>query len=323
MTADRSIFSSNPPRGADVTTFALGGPLRAFHDFQDPSDALEVIRDADAAGLPWRVLGCGSNLLISDAGINGVVIRLRQPVADIVRTGEDLTVSGALILDVLARQSAEEGLDGLLFATGIPGTVGGAVVGNAGAYGQQIADRILSLRLFHPRRGLREVPRDALRFGYRCSNLQDGSEVVMSVRLRLWHGDRCRLLDERERILAWRRERHPDWRELPTAGSFFRNIEPTSAAGQRQAAGWYLERAGAKNLRVGGAGIFEKHANIIVKRSPDCTAMDVLALSRRMAEAVHGAFGISLHREVRLWGAFPGCGDLGPGDWNLSASAAL
>lgn len=309
-------------RGADVTTFALGGPLRRFHDFAEPAAARDVLREADAAGAPWRVIGGGSNLLISDAGLDEIVVRLWSPSATPVCEGDEICVSGAMELDALARWAVEEGWDGLLFATGIPGTVGGAVVGNAGAYGEQIADRLVSLQLFHPRRGARTVPRDAISFAYRRSSLQTAAEVVESVRLRLWRGDRARLRDERERILAWRRERHPDWRTLPTAGSFFRNIEPTSAAERRHAAGWFLEQAGAKGLRVGGAAVYEKHANIIVKRAPECTAADVLELARRMADAVRRKFGLTLSPEVRVWGAFAGA-PLAPGDCDLSAGGAV
>ena len=100
-----------------------------------------------------------------------------------------------------------------------------------------------------------------------------------------------------------RRTKHPDWKITPTAGSFFKNIEPTSAAGRRQAAGWFLEQAGAKTMKVGGARVFEKHANIIVA-DRDCSAQDVLDLSRRMAEAVKQKFGLVLTPEVRLVGSF-------------------
>lgn len=323
MTSRSVQASPSPVRGADVTTFALGGPLRRFFDIRNPADAQEIIRDCDAAGQPWRIMGGGSNLLIADAGVDDVVIRVRHPVAGVNRIQDEVWVSAAMDLDALALWAVEEGLDGLLFATGIPGTVGGAVSGNAGAYGEQIADRIVTLSLYHPRRGPREVPRDAVRFGYRCSSLAKEGDVLEAVRLRLWRGDRSRLRSERERLLVWRRERHPDWRALPTAGSFFRNIEPSSAAGRRKSAGWFLERAGAKALRVGGAGVFEKHANIIVKRSSDCRSEDVLELARRMAAAVRETFGFSLRREVRLWGAFEHAPDVEAGDCGLSADSPV
>ena len=113
--------------------------------------------------------------------------------------------------------------------------------------------------------------------------------------------DPLALLDERQGILDLRRSKHPDWRRIPTAGSFFRNIEPTSAAARRQAAGFFLEQAGAKAMRVGGARVFEKHANILVTEG-ECNAQDVRELARRLTAAVREKFGFTLVPEVRLLG---------------------
>jgi UDP-N-acetylmuramate dehydrogenase len=127
----------------------------------------------------------------------------------------------------------------------------------------------------------------------------------VSARLHLEPGDRDALKRHRAEILALRASKHPDWRRIPTAGSFFKNIEPTSKADRRQAAGWFLEQAGAKKMRVGGARTYDKHANIIIAEN-GCTAQDVLALSRLMERAVRDKFGLKLQREVRLLGSFEG-----------------
>jgi UDP-N-acetylmuramate dehydrogenase len=121
--------------------------------------------------------------------------------------------------------------------------------------------------------------------------------------LKLLRGDRERLQARRREIRDLRASKHPDLRVTPTAGSFFKNVEPTSKAERRQAAGWFLEQVGAKGMRAGGASVYEKHANIIVAE-PGCRAADVHALSLRMAEAVRGKFGLELQREVRLVGPF-------------------
>jgi UDP-N-acetylmuramate dehydrogenase len=291
-------------RGAEVTTFRLGGTRAYFADTRTVSDAREALREAHARGLPVLVLGGGSNLLISDEGFAGEVVRFLSPADAIRRFGDVVEASAGVGLDALALFCVAEGLDGLLFASGIPGTVGGAIVGNAGAFGESVADRLVSVRLFHPARGAREIPRGALRFSYRRSSLADAGELVESARFLLRPADPSRLREERERLLQWRRERHPDWNLIPCAGSVFRNVEPTCAAERRRAAGWFLEQAGAKALRVGGAAVYEKHANIIVKRTSQCTAQDVYALSRLMADAVRRAFDLDLHREVRLIGRF-------------------
>ena len=137
------------------------------------------------------------------------------------------------------------------------------------------------------------------------SVLRGGRDVVLAARFRLAKdADPVLLGRERERILAWRRARHPDWRSVPCAGSFFRNVEPVSTAGRRQAAGWFLEQAGASSMRVGGAAVFPRHANILIKADPACTAQDVYDLSVRMAAAVRERFGLELVREVETVGSF-------------------
>lgn len=286
------------------TTFHLGGACRALvfcETAVQVGQAVECLAEADE---PFLLIGGGSNLLVSDVGLDCVVIRFATQQFDVQCEGMDLIVGAGTPLDDVAHFAVRAGLDGLLFATGIPGTVGGAVAGNAGAFGEQMADRVLSLDLVGRDGRRREATRDDLDFSYRASSLQQTGDIVLAARLRLKRGDRPRLLSERRRILSLRREKHPDWRVLPTAGSFFKNIEPTSAAGRRQAAGWFLEQAGAKSMRVGGARVFEKHANIIVADPAGCRAADVRQLSQRMAAAVHEKFGLDLVPEVRLLGPF-------------------
>jgi UDP-N-acetylmuramate dehydrogenase len=294
-------------RGAAMsawTTFRLGGPARAIVHCEEPNACAATVRALRAAGERFECVGGGSNLLVSDAGLDEIVVRYASDDLRLRPEGADLVVAGSSPLDALAAYAVDAGLDGWTFATGIPGTVAGALAGNAGAFGEQMADRLVRASLLDPDGAIREVPPAELGFGYRSSAIAERGAIVLEVRLRAWPGDRDRLRSERERIRKFRSERHPDWRTVPTAGSFFRNIEPTSAAVRRQAAGWYLERAGAKGLHVGGAGVFPKHANIIVKEKPSCTAQDVLLLSRWMAAAVKEKFGLSLVREVRLLGGF-------------------
>lgn len=287
-------------RLSEVTTFRLGGPAKRWFDCATPSDLKRSVKES--AG-DFLLIGGGSNLLVSDEGVDMTVIRYAAERPDIRVDGTDVMVSGATSLDDLARRTAEMGLAGLTCCTGIPGTVGGAVAGNAGAFGEQIGDRVVSVQLIDRSGAEHEVDVAALGFAYRTSRLQASTEIVSSVRLALTRGDASQLMKQREEVLALRASKHPDWRTTPTAGSFFKNIEPTSKAGRRQAAGWFLEQAGAKDFRVGGARLFEKHANIIIG-GPGCTASDVYALSRKMAESVRTMFGLELHREVRLIGRF-------------------
>lgn len=293
-------------RMRDWTTFRLGGPCRSVTTCREAESLRRTIDELRSAGTPHLVIGGGSNLLVSDDGIDAAIVRYADAPPAIRQLGGGvIEVGGAVALDDLALLAARAGLDGLRFASGIPGTVGGAIAGNAGAWGEQIADRLDALTVLTHGGAILEAGPGSFAFGYRRSSMGADGTLVLASRLRLTPGDPAVLLAERERILGYRRERHPDWHTTPTAGSFFKNIEPTSAAGRRQAAGWFLEQAGAKGMRVGGAAVFERHANIIVAASPDCTAADVHRLSLRMAAAVRGKFGLALEPEVRLIGLFP------------------
>lgn len=285
----------------DLTTFRLGGPCRACLTCRTPEQASLALAEIHRGGESPVFIGAGSNLLVADAGLDAVVVRYASPLAQIERDGLALRVAASTELDALASYGVQQELAGLEFLSGIPGTVGGAIAGNAGALGRSVADGLHRVTLIGRDGRSAEVPAAGLELAYRRSRLQESGEIVLTAVFHLKAGRRPELAAERERILALRRERHPDWKETPTAGSYFRNIEPTSAAGPRQAAGWFLEQAGAKAMRVGGARVFEKHANIIVAE-PGCTAADVLALSAHMAEAVHKTFGLVLRPEVRFLG---------------------
>ncbi|MBU1693189.1 MAG: UDP-N-acetylmuramate dehydrogenase [Verrucomicrobia bacterium] len=287
----------------DLTTFRLGGPCRACLTCRTPEQAALAVTELHRTGEPQVFIGGGSNLLVADAGLEAVVVRYTSAIAQIERAGGMLRVAASTALDALAAYGVQQELAGLEFLSGIPGTVGGAIAGNAGAFGRSVAECLEQVALMDHTGRTKDVPAADLECAYRRSRLQESGEIVLSAIFRLEPGARSELAAERERILALRRERHPDWKVTPTAGSFFRNVEPTSAAGARQAAGWFLERAGAKTMRVGGARIFEKHANIIVAE-PGCTASDVAALSRQMADAVQRIFGITLQPEVRFLGEF-------------------
>ncbi len=295
---------ANGPALSLYTTFRIGGPCRGLIACETRADLRRAVEKLGEVGEPFILIGGGSNLLVSDAGVNQQIIRYFSEKPQIARHGNELTVQASTRLDDLANFAVQEGLDGLLCCTGIPGTVGGAIAGNAGAFGEQIGDRVLSIVAMDHHGNERKIPADELGFGYRQSRLQGTDSIVVSAHLRLRTGDRDHLRARRREILALRAAKHPDWQHTPTAGSFFKNVEPTSSAERRQAAGWFLEQAGAKELRVGKARPFEKHANIIVAER-GCRAADVLELSRQMAALVREKFGIELQREVRLLGTWP------------------
>ncbi|HEY5621861.1 MAG TPA: UDP-N-acetylmuramate dehydrogenase, partial [Pontiella sp.] len=257
---------------SDYTTFRLGGKCPLLVECPDAECLIKSAAVLASHHIEFLVIGEGSNLLVSDEGISPCVLRYcadHDPQVEF--DGRRVRVSGNTRLDDLARLSIEQGAGDISFCSGIPGTVGGAIAGNAGAFGRQIGDVVESVRLMKKDGSVTDVTADDLLFEYRSSVLKHSGDIVLDAVLKLEPTDIRIMMQERERILELRRSKHPDWKALPCAGSVFRNIEPTSAAERRQAAGWFLEAAGAGGFRVGGARLFEKHANIIVTE-PGATA---------------------------------------------------
>ena len=288
----------------DFTTFRLGGPCPLLVHCQTPADVKNVIPSVLAVGADFLFIGGGSNLVVSDLGIDQPVIRFVSDTPDISINGTVVTVSGGTVLDDLAAACVAAGLAGVAKTSGVPGTVGGAIAGNAGAFGWQIGDALTSITLMDRKGQIRQATPKEIGFSYRDSGIKHSGDIILSAELNLTPGDRDALRQERDEILALRKEKHPDITIDSCAGSFFRNIEPTSKAERRQAAGYFLEQAGAKDMCVGGAGVYPKHANIIVKTDDSCTAQDIVDLQAQMSAAVKEMFGIDLVREVRLIGEF-------------------
>ncbi len=286
----------------EVTTFRLGGPTPLLIDCESADELIVTVKLLAECALPYVLIGGGSNLLAADAGLSRAVVRYLRPTPQLAFDGTCVEVSGCSSFDDLARLCSERGLGEAVLGSGIPGTVGGAIVGNAGAFGWQIGDSVLAVRLLGRDGTVRECPASDVTFSYRHSSLKESQEIVLSATLCFPLAEAAQMQAERQRILALRKEKHPDLAHDGCAGSFFRNVEPTSRAERRQAAGWFLEQVGAKEMQVGGAGVFSRHANIIVKRTRDCTAADVRALAEKMARAVEERFGLTLVREVELLG---------------------
>lgn len=288
-------------------SFQLGGPARAMVTAASPAELRQLSEILRSSGVPFCLIGDGTNILFSDHGWPGIVVRFSAPFS----APEDLgaghwRLPASLSLQDLVAWSIQEGWSGLVPFSGIPGTVGGAVVGNAGAWGIQLADLLVSVSGSTNDGSPFSIPAHACGFRYRDSDLKQQGAWVSEIVLALEPGDREDMEAERDRILSERARRHPDWHQEPCIGSFFKNLAPTSSAGRRQAAGWFLEQAGAKECSVGGAGVFSRHANILVKREPDCTAGDVAQLADHLKRAVREKHGIHLEREVRYLGDLPG-----------------
>ena len=303
----QTLFPELQVRGnkplSECTTFQLGGPCPLFIDSPTADQLPKLIQKLNEKKTPFLVIGQGSNLVISDDCLDCAVIRFCSKTPKIEANGNRVTVSGDTLLDDLAVFTIENEIGDLTFCSGIPGTVGGGIAGNAGAFGRQMGDHLISAEILELNGNVRTVGPAELNFSYRHSNLKETGEIVLSATFKLPKVGKPELLAERERIVTFRKDSHPDWHTTPCAGSIFRNIEQTSDAERRQAAGYFLEEAGAKTMQVGGAHIFEKHANMIIG-GDNCTAQNVWELSEQMKQAVQKKFDLELTREVRFLGSF-------------------
>ena len=276
------------------TTLRVGGNAEAVYEASDPEGLSGVVSFLVKEEIPYLVAGKGSNLLVRDGGIGGVVILLAGVFADIQFEGSDypdiLAGAGLSIADLLI-WCREKGLSGLEFLAGIPGSVGGAVAMNAGAFGKETGPRVREIRLVSQRGQLMARDRSRLRFSYRNSNLEPGV-VITNVLFRL---DRDAPKTVSARIagcLKRRKETQP--LEYPSAGSIFKN--PLN-----DYAGRLIEQAGLKGKRIGGAMISNKHANFIVNKA-GATATDILTLIDLAREEVRRTAGVQLELEVQIVG---------------------
>jgi len=290
------VFKSNVPM-AEHTTFRIGGPARLFCIANRGWQVERAIESAVQANIPWRVIGEGSNLLVSDAGIDSAVIAFRDDRPPMLDADEHVVVSGGTPLIELVFFTATHGFSGLEKLAGIPGSVGGAIAGNAGAYGTNITEGLQAVTLLCRDGSKITLSPDALDFDYRSSRLKLTGDVVLEARYRLQPGDRKALIRSIHETLIDRMEKHPDYRIFPTVGSFFKNLPPPPGESRRQAAGKLLDEVGAKALRIGDAGLWPKHANIVVNYG-NASSDDVKTLTREMAKRVFEKFGITLEPEV-------------------------
>lgn len=277
-----------------LTTLRVGGPAALVCPVHNPEQALRFQQAALESGLPWFVLGGGSNVLADDAGFPGVVLHVAAGGWE--ARGEVVVAQAGIALDALVAATLADGLCGLEFASGIPGTLGGALAGNAGCYGHEISELVEEITVLTADGAIERRDAGACGFRYRGTGLRDAGDTVLSSVLRLRRGDLAAAVAEREAHIADRRAKHPVLE--PSAGSWFRNLEPSEPGGRRQAAGALLEQVGAKEMREGDAGVFSRHANIIVNLGR-ARSDDVRRLAWRMREAVRSRFAVELREEVR------------------------
>lgn len=277
------------------TTFRTGGEADWFLLPDTAEEFQAVVRRLNLDGVPWYVLGNGSNLLVSDRGIRGVVISTEK-LNRLERDGRILRAGAGVLLSKAAAMACREGLGGLEFAAGIPGTVGGAAVMNAGAYGSEMKDVLETVTALDKEGTIRLFRAEELELGYRTSRIMREGCLVLEASYLLNPGETEEIRNRMDELAARRKEKQP--LEYPSAGSTFKRPEGYFA-------GKLIEDAGLKGFSVGGAQVSEKHAGFVINRD-HAAASDIYRLCQEVKRRVMEQTGVSLEMEVRLWGDFEG-----------------
>jgi len=295
---------------ASLTTFRIGGPARYFVEVEDINQLPEIIQETKKRKIPYFILGGGSNLLVNDQGFPGLIIRLRD--RSLIFKNNEVRGSAGVFLSGLIQESIKYNLTGLEWAVGIPGTLGGAVKGNAGAFGCSLGDLVQEIEVLTPRGERKIYQKTTLSFSYRQSSLKK-SDIVLFLRLKLKKGSQK--LSQSLIQSYWRKKKKTQPLDLPSAGCVFRNIElkdlpnktiktlkkkiPSEFLDQSLIpAGWLIENCGLKGKKIGGAIISQKHANFILNFN-QAKAADVKKLIRLCQIEVKRKFGLELKREIK------------------------
>jgi len=294
------------------TTFKIGGPAKYFFIAQSNEDLVRAVTFAKKLKLPFYILGNGSNLLISDSGFNGLVILNKA--SDILFKKDNKVVADAGVMFTdLINKTIDQGLTGLEWGIGIPGTIGGCVRGNAGAYGGQMADNLIGVEIM---KGGKQfvLKNEQCKFGYRESVFKHNNDLIISAEFQLHKGDKKQSLAKIKEILKTRNAKLP---EFPSAGSVFKNIMINSEnieqiknlrnlpqeylERKKIPAAWLIETLDLKGYKIGDAQISDKHANFIVNIGK-ATANDVLQLISYIKMKVRDELGIQLREEIEYVG---------------------
>jgi len=297
----------------NYTTFRIGGPARYFFVAKNKTELIEVIKTAKKLKLPFFILGGGSNLLVSDKGFNGILIKIRNtkyeiPACPAGRQNTKIMAEAGVMLGELVNILAKAGLSGLEWAVGIPGTIGGAIRGNAGAFGYSMADVVKSVEvleipdfqfsIFNFQFSNKfQIPNSKIlknkdcKFGYRDSIFKSNKNlIILSAELQLKKGNKKEIQEKMKEYLNYRKETQP--LNLPSAGSIFKNPKGFSA-------GELIEGCGLKGKRIGNVKISEKHSNFIVNLG-NGKAKDVIKLIKLIKQKVKKKFGVVLEEEIQF-----------------------
>ena len=274
------------------TTFRVGGPADLFlmpKNAEELKESIEILKKYD---VPMMVIGNGSNLLVRDKGIRGAVIQVYNRMAEITVDGEIIEAQGGALLSAVAAKAADASLTGLEFASGIPGSIGGAVVMNAGAYGGEMKDVLVSVDVLTKELEVKTIPAEELELGYRHSIVPEAGYIVLGAKLKLTKGEDAAIRGRMAELAEQRREKQP--LQYPSAGSTFKRPEGYFA-------GKLVQDAGLKGKTIGGAQVSEKHSGFLINIG-GATAQDILDLIAFCQKEVQTQFGVALETEVKIVG---------------------
>ena len=282
-----NIFKNEPM--CDHTSFKIGGRASVFITPSTEDEILYAVKYANENKIPYYVMGNGSNLLVCDEGFDGIIICIGKNFSQITTNGCKICAQAGASLAKLSAEAAKHSLAGLEFASGIPGTVGGAVVMNAGAYGGEIKDVAVKTKYIDKSLCIKTVEGDAHNFGYRKSCFTEG-DIVLETVFELKEGDKKQITDTMLELNSRRKEKQP--LELPSAGSTFKRPEGYFA-------GKLIEDAGLKGFKIGGAEVSTKHCGFVVN-SDNASYADVVNLINHIKNTVKQKFGVELECEVKI-----------------------
>lgn len=276
------------------TTFRVGGKADAFLSVQNEEQIIQTIKVCEKYRAPFFILGNGSNLLVSDEGYRGLVIAIGNDMAEITVEGDSVTAQAGALLSNVSRVAAKNSLSGMEFASGIPGTIGGAIVMNAGAYDGEMKNIVTQVRALTRDGNVLTLSGEEMEFGYRMSRVKKKGLIVLSVTMLLEKKEQEVIYEKMNDFSQRRREKQP--LEYPSAGSTFKRPEGMFA-------GKLIMDAGLRGYSVGDAQVSEKHCGFVINKG-NATAKEVRSVIRDVQEKVKEAFGVELETEVIFVGDF-------------------
>ena len=289
LPADRLLYNEEMK---NHTTFKIGGPVDIMVLPQDEEDVATVVSFCRQRDIPLFIFGVGSNILVRDGGIRGVAMKLGENLDEVEVNGEEIQAQAGVKISALARIAAFHSLSGLEFAEGIPGSLGGALVMNAGAYDGEMQAAVIEARAISPDGNIKTFLKEEMQFRYRHSVFQSNDYIIVSARLKLATADHEEIEERMLEFARRREEKQP--LDKPSAGSTFRR-PPGFYVGPM------LEELGLKGYQIGGAQVSSKHAGFIVNNG-NATARDVLYLIAHIQQKARERFGVDLQPEIRVVG---------------------